>query len=33
MTDEINVDQEGFILEKSLIFYFDAKNQNKDKER
>lgn len=35
MIDEIDVELEGLILEKCFIFYFDSKNQtrNKDKER
>lgn len=35
MTDEIKVEQEGNIIEKALILYFDSKTQynNKDKEK
>jgi hypothetical protein len=31
MTDEVKVDQEGFVIEKCFIFYFDSKNQTKNK--
>ncbi len=33
MTDEVKVDQEGLILEKCLILYFDALNQNRNREK
>jgi hypothetical protein len=31
MTDEVGVELEGKILEKCLIFYFDAAGQNRNK--
>lgn len=31
MVDEIDVDKEGFVIEKSFIFYFDSDNQVKNK--
>lgn len=32
MSDEIDVDTEGFIIEKCFILYFNSKNQNKNKD-
>jgi len=32
MTDEIDVDLEGKLIEKSFILYFDSNNQNRNKE-
>ncbi len=33
MTDEINVELEGSLLEKCFIFYFDSENQNRNKDK
>ncbi len=33
MTDEIQVDKEGQVIEKCFILYFDSKNQSKNKEK